>query len=174
MQPTDHRTDTKSTNSKRISTIGDWSKMEVHAIMMDRFISNSNWLRLKSTLGGQAETPCRTSTNFWGAASELRHFVRLDQMNKSPLWFKVVFNRLISKYKSELFVTKTSRELLFDGYEDPLLDLAKHFPSGKFPPFDKFAWFYQVNFVVHRQKLINQFMDNCGATIPIIVMGFSP
>jgi len=71
-----------------------------------------------------------------GAAYSLRY---------SPLWFKVVFNRLISKYKSELFVTKTSRELLFEGYEDPLLDLAKHFPSGKFPPFDKFAWFYQRN-----------------------------
>ena len=102
-----------------------------------------------------------------GAAYSLRY---------APLWFKVVFNRLISKYKSELFVTKTSRELLFDGYEDPLLDLAKHFPSGKFPPFDKFAWFYQVNsaFTVYAQILTNnEFMANCSVTIPIITTACS-
>ena len=102
-----------------------------------------------------------------GAAYSLRY---------APLWFKVVFNRLISKYKSELFVTKTSRELLFDGYEDPLLDLAKHFPSGKFPPFDKFAWFYQVNsaFTVYAPILTNnEFMAICSVTIPIITTACS-
>lgn len=45
---------------------------------------------------------------------------------------------------SKLFVTKNVSELLFDGYSDPLLELGKHLPPGTFPPFDKFAWFYQV------------------------------
>lgn len=61
-----------------------------------------------------------------------------------PLWFKVVFNRIVKMLKSKLFVTKSAIELLFDGYSDPLLDLGKRLPPGTFPPFDKFAWFYQV------------------------------
>lgn len=36
-------------------------------------------------------------------------------------------------------------ELLFDGYDDPLLSLGTQLPEGIFPPFDKFAWFYQRN-----------------------------
>ena len=47
--------------------------------------------------------------------------------------------------KSKLFITKTAIELLFDGYDDPLLTLGQKLPSGMFPPFDKFAWFYQRN-----------------------------
>lgn len=62
-----------------------------------------------------------------------------------PLWFKVVFNRIVKMLKSRLFVTKSAIELLFDGYSDPLLDLGQRLPPGTFPPFDKFAWFYQRN-----------------------------
>ena len=31
------------------------------------------------------------------------------------------------------------------GYDDPLLSLGTQLPEGMFPPFDKFAWFYQRN-----------------------------
>ena len=61
-----------------------------------------------------------------------------------PTFYKVGFNRIVRTYGSQMFVTKTARELLFDGYEDPLLDLASKLPPGILPPFDKFAWFYQV------------------------------
>jgi len=69
-----------------------------------------------------------------GASYTLRH---------APLWFKIGFNRLIARFKSTLYLTKNVQELLFDGYEDPLLDLASHLPPGTVPPYDKFGWFYQ-------------------------------
>lgn len=62
-----------------------------------------------------------------------------------PTFFKVGFNRIVKILGSKMFVTKTAGELLFDGYEDPLLDLAGQLPAGILPPFDKFAWFYQRN-----------------------------
>lgn len=46
---------------------------------------------------------------------------------------------------SRFFVTKTAGEFLFDGYKDPLLDLAQRMPAGTFPPFDKFGWLYTRN-----------------------------
>lgn len=61
-----------------------------------------------------------------------------------PVFYKVGLNRIVKLLKSQMFVTKTAGELLFDGYSDPLLDLAKELPPGILPPFDKFAWFYQV------------------------------
>jgi scavenger receptor class B, member 1 len=76
-------------------------------------------------------------------------------LRSAPFWHKIVFNSLIKNYKTELFVTKTARELLFDGYEDPLLDLAS-VDLWKFVPYDKFAYFYQVNTAVHcLRHLIN-------------------
>ncbi|KAF4527839.1 hypothetical protein B566_EDAN014640, partial [Ephemera danica] len=44
-------------------------------------------------------------------------------------------------------VTKTVRELLFDGYEDPLISLAGKLPAlAKIDiPFDRFGWFYERN-----------------------------
>ena len=51
---------------------------------------------------------------------------------------KDFFNGIVSMYNIKLFTTKTVRELLFDGYKDPLL-------SFKIVAFDKFAYFYQVN-----------------------------
>lgn len=61
-----------------------------------------------------------------------------------PLWYKVGFNRIVKLLGSQMFVTKNASQLLFDGYPDPLLELGKRLPPGTFPPFDKFAWFYQV------------------------------
>lgn len=47
--------------------------------------------------------------------------------------------------KIQLPVTKTVRELLFDGYDDPLLDLLNLIKNSTFNiPFDKFGWFYAV------------------------------
>lgn len=62
-----------------------------------------------------------------------------------PLWYKVGFNRIVKLLGSQMFVTKNASQLLFDGYPDPLLELGKRLPPGTFPPFDKFAWFYQRN-----------------------------
>lgn len=48
--------------------------------------------------------------------------------------------------KQNIFVTKTAGELLFDGYEDSMIKMAKSMPmldAGEIP-FDKFGWFYSV------------------------------
>lgn len=53
----------------------------------------------------------------------------------------------LSMFRQQIFVTKTAGEILFDGYEDPLLDMAKSLPSsatGGAPPVDRFGWFYGV------------------------------
>jgi scavenger receptor class B, member 1 len=44
--------------------------------------------------------------------------------------------------RGSLMNTKTVRELLFDGYQDPILDLVKALNATDFPaiPFDNFGW----------------------------------
>lgn len=55
----------------------------------------------------------------------------------------------IRYFGSEVFITKTVSQLLFEGYEDPLLDLADKIPPAlgiEIPQgYDKFGWFYNVN-----------------------------
>lgn len=50
-------------------------------------------------------------------------------------------------YNERVHVTKNASEWLFDGFEDPLINLAKGNPlfvGEDIPPFDKFGWFYMV------------------------------
>lgn len=52
-----------------------------------------------------------------------------------------------SLYNEKVHVTKTAIEWLFDGFEDPLINLAKGNPlltDSDIPPFDRFGWFYMV------------------------------
>jgi hypothetical protein len=50
-------------------------------------------------------------------------------------------------YKQKIHVTKTASEWLFEGYEDPIIGVAKEIASflgvGDVP-FDRFGWFYMV------------------------------
>lgn len=53
---------------------------------------------------------------------------------------------LLQENEHSLAIERTVRQLLFDGYEDDLLKLAKKLNiSGLNIPFDKFGWFYQRN-----------------------------
>lgn len=53
---------------------------------------------------------------------------------------------MINNKGGALFRTKTVRELLFDGYDDPLLDFLKKLNSSSVKiPFDKFGWFAERN-----------------------------
>lgn len=45
----------------------------------------------------------------------------------------------------KITVTKTVRELLYDGYDDKLLNFIHHVPLVSKPPFKKFAWFVDRN-----------------------------
>ncbi|ODM87463.1 Protein croquemort, partial [Orchesella cincta] len=51
-------------------------------------------------------------------------------------------------FDTSLHVKKSIRELTFEGYEDPLLELASILPDFLLPtaiPFNKFGWFYTRN-----------------------------
>lgn len=58
----------------------------------------------------------------------------------------MLVNQFIMKHRSSLTVTKSVRELLFDGYDDPLIDFLKslHLPMFHIP-FSKFGWFVERN-----------------------------
>lgn len=54
-------------------------------------------------------------------------------------------------YNQPLAVTKTVDELLFTGYEDDMITIARDMPSffgeGVEVPFDRFGWFYTVSVI---------------------------
>ncbi|XP_054262104.1 protein croquemort-like isoform X2 [Macrosteles quadrilineatus] len=56
-------------------------------------------------------------------------------------------NTAIVGTKQKIHVVKKVRELLFEGYSDQLISMAKKMPSfaSVKVPFDKFAWFYKRN-----------------------------
>lgn len=58
-----------------------------------------------------------------------------------PMWKKILID-FVMKRNAELVVTKTVGELLFDGYDDPFLDMVKNFSHV---PFDRFGYFVQRN-----------------------------
>lgn len=67
-------------------------------------------------------------------------------MRKEMDIFKEVINMLLNKKGGSLTITKTARELLFDGYDDPLLTFIKKFNSTAIDiPYDRFGWFVDRN-----------------------------
>lgn len=53
----------------------------------------------------------------------------------------------LNMYEQPMAVTRTVDELLFEGYSDDMIDVAREFPLfGADVPvlFDKFGWFYTV------------------------------
>lgn len=61
-------------------------------------------------------------------------------------------------YGQKLHITKSANEWLFEGYEDPIIPIAKEIASflgvGEIP-FDRFGWFYQVNIKIKSNKNCN-------------------
>lgn len=53
-------------------------------------------------------------------------------------------NYLINRLGAAMVIRKTVRELLFDGYDDPLLDILKKWKKFNIP-FSKFGWFVERN-----------------------------
>lgn len=55
----------------------------------------------------------------------------------------------LTLYNQHTFVTKLARELLFDGYEEDLIDMANEMSKlGAFKlniPYDRFGWMYRVS-----------------------------
>ncbi|XP_018327456.1 protein croquemort isoform X2 [Agrilus planipennis] len=56
---------------------------------------------------------------------------------------KAIVNRFLKVMNESLIVTRSARQLLFEGYNDPLLDFASSLNISI--PFNKFGWFYGRN-----------------------------
>ncbi|XP_047530543.1 protein peste-like isoform X1 [Vanessa atalanta] len=66
-------------------------------------------------------------------------------------------------------ISRLAGELLFDGYEDPLLDLAKSLPSsttGGAPPVDRFGLFYERNNSMDTEGLVEVTTGEVSGTLP--------
>jgi len=61
----------------------------------------------------------------------------------------------IMKTRSSLFTKKTAKELLFDGYSDPLLTMGSFFAKDNGIPMDKFGWFYKRNGTTWSDGIVN-------------------
>ncbi|ODM88946.1 Protein croquemort, partial [Orchesella cincta] len=69
-------------------------------------------------------------------------------IRKYPHFMKRSLAMAMALFDTSLHVKKSVRELTFEGYEDPLLELAAILPDSLLPtaiPFDKFGWFYTRN-----------------------------
>lgn len=53
----------------------------------------------------------------------------------------------LNTYVKDLHTVKTAGEMLFQGYQDPILDTARTMPFSvsSLPPMDKFSWFFGVS-----------------------------
>eukprot|EP00088_Acartia_fossae_P054752 TRINITY_DN6317_c0_g1_i2.p1 TRINITY_DN6317_c0_g1~~TRINITY_DN6317_c0_g1_i2.p1 ORF type:complete len:491 (+),score=72.64 TRINITY_DN6317_c0_g1_i2:88-1560(+) len=63
--------------------------------------------------------------------------------------------KMTISWRTSLFVKKTARELLFDGFSDPLLTAGAMFNQGSKIPMDKFGWFYGRNGTTWSDDVIN-------------------
>ncbi|XP_049868366.1 protein croquemort-like isoform X1 [Pectinophora gossypiella] len=59
---------------------------------------------------------------------------------------KITVNAFLRAIHETLFLTANVSSWLFDGIEDPVLNIASHFPNLPIViPYDKFGWFYERN-----------------------------
>ncbi|KAF5308251.1 hypothetical protein FQR65_LT06244 [Abscondita terminalis] len=65
------------------------------------------------------------------------------KVRNMPALAKEAINLALVTIKEKLYVTKSVKELLFDGYHDKILDELHKFNISA--PFDKFGWFYGKN-----------------------------
>ena len=59
-------------------------------------------------------------------------------------WNEISTGTMLS-FRSGLFTTRPARELLFEGYSDPLMTMGSLFAKDNGIPMDKFGWFYKRN-----------------------------
>ncbi|XP_053980417.1 protein croquemort-like [Hylaeus volcanicus] len=73
--------------------------------------------------------------------------VAISAKHKVRYWEPIVQSTLSYMLStSNVYITKTVNELLFAGYDDPLIKLGRLAGMGvDIPPFDKFGWFYMRN-----------------------------
>ena len=57
---------------------------------------------------------------------------------------------MLSTIEAKLFINRTVGELLFDGYDDPVLEIGTSFEDEETVPLEKFGWFYKVKKITTR------------------------
>lgn len=67
-----------------------------------------------------------------------------QEANRGNYWQSLILDATYSAIEAKLFVKKTVKKLLFDGYEDSLLSIAEMAGAKARKPIDKFGWFYKV------------------------------
>ncbi|XP_035433639.2 protein peste-like isoform X2 [Spodoptera frugiperda] len=79
----------------------------------------------------------------------------------------------LAMFNQKIAVSKLARELLFEGYDDQLLNLAKSLPSsttGGAPPVDKFGWFYERNNSLDTDGYMEVTTGRTAGTLPGQIM----
>ncbi|XP_050347319.1 protein croquemort-like [Nymphalis io] len=67
-------------------------------------------------------------------------------MRRQPAIIKVPVDVFMRMYHDDMFVSAKVSDWLFDGIDDPILDIAQRFPDLPINiPYDKFGWFYTRN-----------------------------
>ncbi|XP_011866286.1 PREDICTED: protein croquemort-like isoform X2 [Vollenhovia emeryi] len=65
-------------------------------------------------------------------------------MKHQPVFLRKLINNVMESLGEKLIFTQTVKTLLFDGYHDTLLEIARKMNATKIP-YSKFAWFYARN-----------------------------
>lgn len=66
-------------------------------------------------------------------------------MRHKPSFIRRMVNGVIELLEETRTVTKTARELLFEGYDDKLLEIAHKLNVSDTIPYTKFGWFHGVS-----------------------------
>lgn len=79
-------------------------------------------------------------------------FVLQSAANTARNWNFVMQKQVsmgLKLYNQQVHITKDAKELLFEGYEDDLIDMARSVasigPMKMNIPYDRFGWFYGVS-----------------------------
>ncbi|CAG9579049.1 unnamed protein product [Danaus chrysippus] len=83
-------------------------------------------------------------------------------VRNEPLMLKFIIDVTLRMYHRNMFVTANASSWLFDGIQDPIMDLVENMPSLPYTiPFDRFGWFYKRNGSVDATGL---FLAHTGAS----------
>ncbi|XP_030762896.1 protein croquemort-like isoform X2 [Sitophilus oryzae] len=77
---------------------------------------------------------------------------------KWSYWFKKALSFTLTSVSAKIYGTHSAGELLFEGHEDPLLNMANNLPAvmaPSMPNLDKFGWFYGRNHSMTYEGLFN-------------------
>ncbi|XP_045768243.1 protein croquemort-like [Maniola jurtina] len=83
-------------------------------------------------------------------------------LRHQPEYIRLPVDIFMRMYHEHLFMTANVSSWLFDGIDDPILDLAQRFPDLPIDiPYDKFGWFYTRNLSLEFDGV---FLMNTGAS----------